>query len=79
MRNKKAKNKMMSDKKTGYFPFNAENNRGVTNDVIFAYAHEQINIFLSILSIFSFFCYDFNLNTQGFVYLENVKYQLGLQ
>ena len=36
------------------------------------------NILLSGLSIFSFFFYDFNLNTQGFVYLEIVKYQLGL-
>ena len=27
----------------GYSPLNAENNRDVTNDVMFAYAHEQRN------------------------------------
>ena len=54
-----------------------------TNDVLFAYMHEEINI--SVLSIFFFFFffffrlfYDFNLNTNGFVYLEFVKFQLGL-
>ena len=68
--NKKKKKKMMSDKK----------NRDVSNDVIFAYVHEKINILLSVLSKFvSFFDYDFILNTQGFLYLECVKYQLGLQ
>ena len=36
-----------------------------TNDVMFAYVHEEINILLSVLSIFGF--YDFNLNTKGFV------------
>ena len=65
----------MSDRNTGYSPLNAENNRGVTNDVIL---HEKINILLSVLSFFSFFFYDFNLNIQCFVYLEIVKYQLGL-
>ena len=39
----------------GYSPFNAENNRGVTNDVMFAYAHEKINILFSVLSSFSSF------------------------
>ena len=37
----------------GYSPLNAENNRGVTNDVIFTYAHEKINFLFSVLSIFS--------------------------
>ena len=59
----------MSDRKTGYSPLNAENNRRVTNDVMFAYVHTKIIILQSVLSIFSFFFYDFNLNTQGFVYL----------
>ena len=68
----------MSDRKTGYSPLNAENNRGVTNDVMFAYMHTKINILLSVLSIFFLSFYDFNLNTQGFVYFECVKYQLSL-
>ena len=52
-----------------------------TNDVLFAYVHEEINILLSVLSIFPSF-YDFNLNTKGLVsllvYLEFVKFLLGL-
>ena len=47
--------KMMSDRKTGYSPLNAENNRGVTNDVVFEYAHKKINNLPSVLCIFSFF------------------------
>ena len=76
---------MMSDMKTGYMysPLNAENIRGVTNDVTCAYAHEKMNILLSVWSIFFllllFSFYYLNLNTQGFVYLEFVKYQLVLQ
>ena len=68
----------MLGKKTGYSPLNAENNKGVNNDVMFAYVHKKINILLSVLSIFFFLFYDFNLNTQDFVYLEFVMYQLGL-
>ena len=34
---------------------NAENYRGVTNDVMFVFAHEKINILLSVLSTVSFF------------------------
>ena len=45
----------MSDRKVGYFSLNVENKRGVTNGVMFAYAHEKINILLSVLSILSFF------------------------
>ena len=56
--------KLLPYRKTGYSPFKAETNRGVTNYVMFAY---------SVLSFFflSFFLsfYDFNLNTQGFAYL----------
>ena len=48
----------MSDRKKGFSPLNAENNRDVTNDVMFAYAHMKVNILLSVLSIFSFFFYD---------------------
>ena len=59
----------MSDRKIGYSPLNAENNLGVTNDVLCAYAHEKINILLSVLSIFFFLFYVlFYLNTQDFVY-----------
>ena len=61
----------MSDRKTGYSPLYVKNKRDVTNDVMFAYMHKKINILLSVLSIFfSFFYYDFNLNTQGFVLLS---------
>ena len=56
----------MSDRKTGYFLLKAENNRAVTNNVIFAHAHEKINILLSVWSIFLSF-YGFNPNVQGFV------------
>ena len=68
----------MSDRKTGYSPLNAENNRDVANDVMFAHEHTKINIQLSVLSILFSLFYCFSLNTQGFVYLEFVKYQLGL-
>ena len=51
----------------GYSPFDAENNRSVTNDVTFAYAHEKLYILLSVLIMFFFF-YDFNLNNKGFVF-----------
>ena len=44
---------------------------------MFAYVHEKINILLSVLRILFIFFY-FNLNTQGFVYLEFVKFQLDL-
>ena len=57
----------MSDRNTGCSPLNAENNQGVTYDVIFAYAHEKINILLSVLNIFISVFYEFNLKTQGFV------------
>ena len=57
----------MSDRKPEYSPLNAENNRGVTNDVMCAYAHEKIKILLSVLSILFLSFYDFNLNTQGFL------------
>ena len=72
------KKKIMSDRKTGYSPLNADNNRSVTDVVIFAYVHEKINILPSVLNIFFFSCYDLNLNTEGLVYLEFVKYQLCL-
>ena len=61
-----------------YSPLNAENNRGVTNDVMFAFVHTKINLMLSVLSFVFFLVYDLDLNTQGFVNLEFVKYQLGL-
>ena len=51
----------------GFSPLNAENIRGVTNDVMFAYVHAKINILLSVLNICFFLFYDFNLNTQGSV------------
>ena len=59
---------MMSDSKTGYFPLNAENNRGVTKDVMFSYVHTAIKILFSVLSIVFFLFCDINLNTQSFVY-----------
>ena len=66
----------MSDRKMGYSPLNAKNNLDVTDEVMFACVHTKLNILLSVLSIFFFLLYDFNLNTQGFVYLKIVKYQL---
>ena len=68
----------MSDKKTGYSPLKAENNRGAINDVMFAYVHTKKKNLLSVLSIFSFLFYDINLNTQCFVYLEFIRCPLGL-
>ena len=44
--------KLMSGRKTGYSSLNAENDRDVTNDIMFAYVHEKINILHSVLSIF---------------------------
>ena len=37
----------MLDKKTEYSLLNAENNQSVTNDVMYAYVHEKMNILLS--------------------------------
>ena len=54
--------------KMGYSPLKVENNRGVTNDVMFAYLHETINILLSFWSIYFLFLFYFNLNTQRCVY-----------
>ena len=68
--------KLISDRKTVYSPLNAAN-RGVTNVVMFAYVHKNLYILLSVLNMFFFF-YDVNMNTQGFVYLEFVRYQLCL-
>ena len=45
---------------SGYSPLNAENNRDVINDVMFAYAHEKINILLSVLSFVVFLFNEFN-------------------
>ena len=59
--------KLMSDRKTGCFPLNAENNRRVTNEVMFTYAHENINSLFSVLRFGFVLFYDCNLNTQGFV------------
>ena len=71
----------MSDRKTGYSPtLNAENSRGVTHGFMFAYAHDEIIFCFLLYFIYFFFLflfYGFNLNTQDFVYLEFVKYQLG--
>ena len=54
----------MSDRKTGYAPLNAENNRGVANDVMFAYVHEKKNEHsVFCFEHFFFLFYDCNLNT----------------
>ena len=39
----------------GVLSLKCEKQPGVTNDIMFAYVHEKINILLSVLSIFSFF------------------------
>ena len=66
---------MMPNRKTGYSPLNAESNRGVPNDAICAQENKHSAFWFEHLFL-SF--YDLNLNTQGFVYLEFVMYQLGL-
>ena len=38
--------------KTRLSSLNAVNSRSITHDFMFAYAHEKINILLSVLSIF---------------------------
>ena len=44
------------------------------------YMHmEKKNILISVLNVIFFLFYDVNLNTQVFVSLECVKYQLGLR
>ena len=62
----------------GVLSLRCVNNRGVTYDVMCVYVHTKISILLTVLSIFCFPFYDLNLNTQGFVYSEFVKNQLGL-
>ena len=47
--------KLISDSKPGYAPWNAENSLSVTFGFIVEYAHEKINILLSVLSIVSYF------------------------
>ena len=47
--------------------------------LIFAYAHERINILVSAMNIIFFRVYDVDLNTQNCVLLELVKYQLSLR
>ena len=48
---------LMSDRKTYNFILNVENNWGVTNDVIIAYAHEnKINISALCFEHFVIFC-----------------------
>ena len=46
---------MTLNRKTGYSPLNAENNRGVTNDLVFAYLHEKKKTFCFLLWAFLFF------------------------
>ena len=53
----------------GVSPLNAKNNRGVTNDVMFAYMHEKINILLSLLSICNFLFLLFQLEYTRFCIL----------
>ena len=60
-------------------PLIAENGLDVTLGFIVAYAHEKINILVSVLNIIFFLFYDDHLNTQDFVYFEFVKYQLGIR
>ena len=71
--------KIHARKENRYSLLNAEKT-GVSHmtSCLYMRMKKKINILLSVFSIVSFFFYDFNLNTQGFVYLEFVKYQLGL-
>ena len=63
----------------GYSYLNAENNQGVTNYVMIAYiVCAWANKHSAFCGVHFFFLFDdFNLNTQGFIYLEFVKYQMG--
>ena len=69
--------KLVSGSKPEYAPWNAE--KPQCHFGFSAYAHERINILFSLLSFFFFLFYELNLYNQGFVYLEFVKYQLGLR
>ena len=71
--------KLVSGCKPGYTPWNADISLSVTFCFIVAYAHEQKKIPVSVFNIIFFLFYDVNMNTQDFVYLEFVKYQLGLR
>ena len=73
---KKKKKKKNARQENRVLTLNAENSRSVTHVFMFAYANEKI--LLSVLIISLFLYHDFNLNTQGYVYLELVNYQLGL-
>ena len=71
--------KNVSGSKPGNTPLNAENRLSVSFCFIVGYANEEINILVSALNIIFFLFFDVNLNTQDFVHLEFVKYQLGLR
>ena len=71
--------KLVSASKQGNADWNAENSLFVTFSFIVAFEHEIINILLPVLSIFSFFFYEHNLINQGFVYMDFIKYQMGLR
>ena len=62
-----------------YAPLNAANSLSVTFCFIVTYEHEKINLLIYFFNIICFIFYDVNLNTQDFVFLEFVKYQLGLR
>ena len=47
--------KLMSDRKTRYSILNAENHWVVTNDVMFVYVQEKINILFWVFFFFLFF------------------------
>ena len=71
--------KLISCKKIGYAPLNAENSLIFTGGLITANVLEKINFLLSVLSVYYFLFFDVDLNTQSFVYLEIGKYRLGLR
>ena len=50
--------KLVSGSKPGYAPLNAENSVSITLGIIAAYAHETINIIISVLNIIFFIFYD---------------------
>ena len=53
--------------KNGVLSSKCGNNRVVTYDVIFVYAHDKINILFLFWALFLSLVYDFILNTQGFI------------
>ena len=69
--------KLVLGTKPGYAPWNTENSLSVTFGIVVAYVQDNFFFFFFFLfcAFLSFLFYELNLNKQGFIYLEFVKYQ----